>query len=83
MIAVVVAESLLGILCPLTTWEDRLRAAGGTPNQPGSFVGRWINDVLFVHVQHSVLSVCYIAFGLGVLAAYVFVPPRWPWGKHK
>ena len=29
MIAVVVAESLCGIVCPLTDWEDRLREAGG------------------------------------------------------
>ena len=41
MIAVVVVESLCGILCPLTDWEDRLRNASGSPNEPGTFIGRW------------------------------------------
>ena len=35
MIAAVVAESLCGIVCPLTDWEDRLREAGGAPIEPG------------------------------------------------
>ena len=42
MIAVVVAESLCGMLCPLTDWEDRLRELAGEPNEPGSFIGRWV-----------------------------------------
>jgi hypothetical protein len=79
MIAVVVAESLLGILCPLTDWEDRLRAAGGMPIKSESFIGRWVNDLLFVHLPHSVVLACYLAFGVAVLAVFILAPPRWPW----
>ena len=40
MIAVVVAEALGGIVCPLTNWEYELRVAGGGTADADSFVGR-------------------------------------------
>ncbi len=83
MIAVVVAESLCGVLCPLTEWEDRLREAGGASTEPGSFIGRWIHALLFVDVTPAVLSVCYAVFGLAVLATFLLAPPRWPWRGQK
>jgi len=79
MIAVVVVESLCGVLCPLTEWEDRLREAGGMPNEPGSFVGRWASDLLFVSLSPSVLSICYVVFGVAVLLTFLLAPPRRPW----
>ena len=78
MIAVVVVESLCGILCPLTQWEDRLRELSGEGNEPGSFIGRWLDRLLFVDVSPSVLAACYCVFGLAVLLALVLAPPRWP-----
>jgi hypothetical protein len=82
MIAVVVAESLAGVLCPLTEWEDSLRELGGEPNEPGSFIGRWTHDLLFVDVSPSVFVACYCLFGAAVLLAFVLAPPRWP-GRKK
>jgi hypothetical protein len=39
--AVVVAESLFGVICPLTTWEAALRVkAGKDPSYAGSFMHR-------------------------------------------
>ena len=62
MIAVVAGESLLGIVCPLTRWENQLRAAGGEGELPGSFVGRLMHAVLFYEfpewVLHGHLRVC-------------------------
>ena len=78
MIAAVVAESLCGVLCPLTDWEDRLRELAGEPNEPGSFIGRCIHRVLFVDAPSSVLAACYCVFGLAVLVMLVVAPPRWP-----
>ncbi len=82
MIAVVVAESLGGVLCPLTDWEDRLRELAGEPNEPGSFIGRGIHSLLFVDASSSVLALCYSVFGLAVLVMLVVAPPRWPRKRH-
>ena len=41
-IAFVAAEALLGVMCPLTVWEDALR--GGVRAE--SFVGRWVRYFL-------------------------------------
>ncbi len=46
MIGVVVVESLFGITCPLTTWENSLRRAAGESARTESFVGRWVHDLL-------------------------------------
>lgn len=83
MIAVVVLESLFGILCPLTEWEDRLREAGGETVEPSSFIGRWLDALLFVDLSPAILTTCYCAFGVAVLAALFFAPPRWPWNRRK
>jgi hypothetical protein len=81
MIAVVVLESLFGILCPLTEWEDNLRELAGDASEPGSFIGRWMDRLLFVNLSPATLAVCYGLFGLAVLLTLVFAPPRWPWKK--
>lgn len=78
MIAVVVFEALLGIVCPLTEWEQQLRAAGGGTVQEGSFIGRLMHNLLFVEVSPTVLTVCYVLFGLLVLICLAWVPPRRP-----
>jgi hypothetical protein len=82
-IGVVVLETLFGVLCPLTEWEDSLREASGAPNEAGTFVGRWAHALLFVDTPPSVLSVCYVIFGVAVVAAFVVAPPRWPWRRGK
>lgn len=83
MIAVVVEESLLGVVCPLTEWENRLRGSAGEKVEQGTFIGRMIHNCLFVDVPHNVLAIAYCAFGLAVLASFVLVPPRWPkWRKE-
>jgi hypothetical protein len=79
MIGVVAMESIFGIVCPLTNWESQLRVQGGGTEDPNSFVGRWVHEVLYYDISPSVLTVAYIAFGLAVLLTFFFAPPRWPW----
>ena len=81
MIAIVVGESLCGAYCPLTTWEENLRAAGGESLQPGGFIARWASDLLFVDLTITELTVYYVAFGAAVLLTFIIAPPRWPWKK--
>jgi polyferredoxin len=78
MIAIVVAESLWGVLCPLTEWENHLRELAGDASEPGSFIARWMDKILFVDLSHSALVVCYCVFGLVVLITLILAPPRWP-----
>ncbi len=77
-IAVVVIESLFGVECPLTTWENDLRRASGEEVAQGTFIGRWAHELLFYDAPDWVFTVAYCAFGALVLAVLIFVPPRWP-----
>ncbi|MCC6126616.1 MAG: DUF2784 domain-containing protein [Pirellulales bacterium] len=78
MIAVVVGESLFGVICPLTDWEDALREKAGETVQQGTFIGRMLHDLLFLEVPQGALAPFYCVFGLIVLATVFLVPPRWP-----
>jgi hypothetical protein len=82
MIAAVAMESLFGIGCPLTDWEDALREKAGETVQAGTFIGRLVDKILFVDVPPEILDVIYCLFGLAVLAAFFCIPPRRPgWGR--
>jgi hypothetical protein len=68
----VAAESLAGVACPLTVWEDALRRAeSGGP----SFVGRWVGRLLYYDFPEWVFAVAYVLFAAAVIAAWRFVPP--------
>jgi hypothetical protein len=71
-IVLVTAEALLGVTCPLTTWEDMLRGAGSGR----SFVGRWVGRLLYYDFPEWVFAVAYCAFALAVVGAWWIVPPR-------
>jgi uncharacterized protein DUF2784 len=70
-IAFVAAESLLGIACPLTVWEDALRG-GGT----SSFIGRWVAWLLYYDLPEWAFALAYCAFAAAVAWAWRAVPPR-------
>jgi hypothetical protein len=72
-IAIVVAESLFGVDCPLTVWEDRLRGLQDT----SGFIERWIHAYLFWSAPTWVFTVCYCSFGVLVLLTWLRIPPRW------
>ena len=71
-IAFVVGESLVGMMCPLTLLEDRLR---GTATEHG-FVERWLHRILFYDVPEGVLTVLYIVFALLVVITLRQIPPH-------
>jgi hypothetical protein len=78
LIGIVAAESLADITCPLTTWEDNLRAQAGETVSAGSFIGRWMHDLIFVEVSPWILTTIYCLFGLLVLVTFLIIPPRLP-----
>ena len=75
-ISIVVVESLLGIVCPLTTLESWLRTRAGQTGYRGDFVGHWVHELLFYDAPAWVFTLVYAAFGLMVVAAFIIAPPR-------
>lgn len=77
-IALVVAESWLGIVCPLTALERGLRAGAGAPRlgEEESFLGHALSRLLYYDAPEWFFTVAYSAFGLAVLASFWWRPPR-------
>ena len=71
-IAIVVAESLLGYVCPLTLWEDALRGA----HDEQEFIQRWVHAWLFWRAPAWVFTTAYVAFGALVAWTWLKWPPR-------
>lgn len=72
-IAVIAAESIFGIDCPLTVWEDRLRGAQISTG----FIQRWVDGILFYDAPTWVFTAAYVAFAALVAATWIVVPPTW------
>ncbi len=79
MILAVVAESLCGVVCPLTMLEKELRSRGGDVAYEGDFLANCVHATLFCEAPTWVFMAAYCAFGLAVLATFVVAPPRRPW----
>ncbi|WP_339727673.1 DUF2784 domain-containing protein [uncultured Gimesia sp.] len=72
----VVAESLTGVICPLTTLEKWLRSKAGQASYQGDFIATLVHDALFMTAKPWVFTLCYSLFGLLVLITYFLAPPR-------
>ena len=75
-IAIVVAEAWLGITCPLTRLEMRLRTSAGAARYQGGFIEHWLSQVLYFDAPLWVFTLAYSLFALAVLAAWRRFPPR-------
>lgn len=69
----VAGESLVGIACPLTVWENALRRSGGGER---GFLQRWVHRVLYYDFPEWAFTLLYVAFALAVIATYVMVRPK-------
>jgi len=76
--AVVVVESLCGIVCPLTVWEAELRDRAGQQSHSGSFLQEWVHRVLFFELEESTFVWIYIVFFALLVLSFLVVRPRWP-----
>ncbi len=75
-IGVVVAEAWLGAMCPLTAWENALRALAGEGPYAASFIGYWLGRLLFYQAPEWVFVSVYTLFGALALASFTGYPPR-------
>ena len=72
-ILLVAAESLVGIACPLTVWEDFLRQ---TDSGGASFMQLWVGRLIFYDLPEWLFTLAYALFALVVLATFLLIPPR-------
>ena len=75
-IGVVVLQSWLGSICPLTTWEMALREKAGDAIYTGAFIAHWLQSILYYRAPEWVFVVAYTLFGLLVAASWLWVRPR-------
>jgi hypothetical protein len=76
-VVLVAAEALLGVVCPLTEWEFRLRElAGQRVERQLSFVARLVRSVIFYDFPAWVFTVAYVGFALAVAGTFLLFPPR-------
>lgn len=75
-IGIVVAQSWLGVICPLTTWEMALRSEAGDATYTGSFISHWLQTLLYYQAPAWFFVTCYTGFGAVVVASWFLVRPR-------
>ncbi|MEM9621269.1 MAG: DUF2784 domain-containing protein [Pseudomonadota bacterium] len=72
----VVVQTWLGQLCPLTIWEQQLRAAAGQDAYSESFIEHWFSRLLYYDAPWWVFVSAYTAFGALVVLTWWRLPPR-------
>ena len=70
------ALSIQGKLCPLTIWENQLRAKADPASAfSGSFIIHYIEKLVYPEVNPVLLQAATVAFGVYTILAYILAPP--------
>ena len=80
---IVVAESWLDFVCPLTTLEMWLRSRAGEASYGGGFIEHWLQQLLYYSAPPWVFAAVYTVFALAVLATWWYFPPRFKSRVHE
>ena len=76
----VCAEALVGVACPLTVWEDKLRGRAAD----SGLVARWLHRILYYDFPGWVFALAYALFAIIVVLTFVlFAPIRQPQHKNR
>lgn len=75
-IGIVVLQSWVGVICPLTSWEMALRERAGEVVYSGAFISHWLETLLYYQAPAWVFIVCYTVFAAIVVASWFWVRPR-------
>lgn len=74
-IAAVAAEALLGINCPLTVLEFKLRYGVSPGDRRVSFVGDMIDRILYYDAPMWLFAIIYTVFAVLVAVTFIMAPP--------
>ncbi|MEE8365740.1 MAG: DUF2784 domain-containing protein [Gammaproteobacteria bacterium] len=75
-IIVVVIQSWVGALCPLTSIENALRLRASDTVYSGTFISHWLEIILYYQAPPWAFVVCYTVFGAVVIGSWYWVRPR-------
>jgi hypothetical protein len=75
-VAVIVLQSWLGEVCPLTTIELWLRDRAGSGTYSGSFIEYWLQRLIYYDAPAWVFTLAYTLFGLAVAGTWWRLPPE-------
>ena len=82
-IGAVVAESWLGLVCPLTTLEKWLRSRAGEASYGGGFIEHGLHSVLYYSAPAWVFVAADTAFAGLVVSCWWYFPPRFRRRLHE
>jgi hypothetical protein len=80
-IALVISQSWMGIVCPLTTLEMALRDRAGDLTYRGTFIAHWLQLVLYYEAPQWVFGLVYGVFGSMVVVGWFKFRPRPFWNQ--
>jgi energy-converting hydrogenase Eha subunit F len=75
LLAGVALEALMGINCPLTILEFRLRYGSYLSDKKVSFIGNIIDSILFYNAPMWLFTVIYSSFAVVVVITFIMAPP--------
>jgi len=76
VMGIVLCESLFGIICPLTEWENALRIKGGEGLAYATgFVQKWIQKIMFYDFSETTFLILYLLFFAFILVTFWLIPP--------
>lgn len=76
VIFIVVVQSWVGVICPLTTLEMRLRIHAGQEPYEVSFIQFWLKRLLYYDAPTWVFITAYTVFGFFVVITWFRLPPQ-------
>jgi hypothetical protein len=82
-IIAVAMEAIVGVYCPLTMLEFRLRYPTGLFQERISFIGSFIDSILFYEAPSWVFTAVYTAFAMLVFITFIIAPPARKSSFHK
>ncbi len=71
----VALEALLGVNCPLTVLEFKLRYAPNLSEEKVSFIGNIIDSLLFYNAPGWLFTIIYSSFAVVVVITFILAPP--------
>ena len=77
-IALVCLESIVGVICPLTSLENSIRQCTGATRYPDDFVAYWAHRAIFYNFPPWIFTIAYISFAILVAITFIAIPPRRP-----